>query len=517
MPVDIEELSPPPEPAPEALASVADEVERYRPTAESAEDEPENDVLDFTLDDVGKFAYERQAIWHRRFVDNLPAPWTEDETLQEWRICNIYRELDRGTNFMLDHVVNHTDDDGMVSPARERLFNAVIYRLLNRSDSWEKYVGWLDPPYDESLKAAVSRLEEASAAGESVSTNTWRASSLSEFLRAGLLVADQLEELDSLCAASNSLKMVHAILSRGYEIGDFTAYQVALDIKFVYPNLDNSDWVFVYGRGTRRKEGHGGSMWALRKIDPVAEPIDTCRTLRDTQDEWLPAEWTDVAPDFRPRLALEDVDNLMCEFRKYWLKKNGLGSLRRFGEEPPKARRSRGSSDGTRRRSSATHWETPPELFKQLSEQFNGFTVDAAASSSNALLEKYWDIASDGLRQSWAGERVFVHPPFGDMRDWTLKAAQEARRAELITMLVPTYVETKWWSENIVGSASSIWLVKGMPQFWENGEPRNHVFGNGLAIVSWHPNDTGVETPVVSWNYTWPDRVVVPRSGWTGT
>lgn len=521
-------LPPPPAAPEETLADLDAERERFKVTPESADDEPESQgVPDFTLEDVGRFCYERQAIWHRRFVENLPAPWTEDETLREWRICNIFRELDRGTQYCREHVAERRRPvpEALTSPMvvepeledqKARLFNTAVYRLLNRSDSWEKYVGWLESPYEDALRRAVEQLEEASAAGEVVSTNTWRASTLSEFLRSSLLVADQLDELHELCSASSSLKMTHAILSRGYEIGDFTAYQVALDLQFVYPNLDNSDWVFVYGRGTRRKDGHGGSMWALKKIDPLAEPIDTCRRLRDTQDEWLPAEWSEVAWPERPRLALVDVDNLMCEFRKYWNKRHGVGSLRRFGEEPPKPRRVR--AEGRRNRSASTNWETPPGLFSQLNEERGPFTVDAAASSSNALLERYWDIVSNGLRQSWASESVFCHPPFGEIRDWTAKAVSERERAHVIVMLVPAYLDTKWWYENIVGTASEIRFIKGQVQFNENGEPRHVTFQSALAVVTWYPTkDSEPFGPVVDWGYTWPGRVVVPRAGWTGT
>lgn len=523
-------LPAPPEPAPDTLADLDAERERFKAQPESAEDEPESGgVPDFTLEDLGWFCYERQAIWHRRFVEERPAPWTDDETLREWRICNIYRELDKGTQYCRQNVAERRKTiDGVqtsliertdllpLEDQRARMINTVVYRLLNRSDSWEKYVGWLEPPYDDALKAAVERLEEASSAGESVSTNTWRASTLTEFLRSGLLVIAQADELHELCSAANSLKMIHAILSRGYEIGDFTAYQVARDLQFVYPNLDSTDWVFVYGRGTRRKDGHGGSMWALKKVDPLGEPIETARHLRDTQDEWLPAEWSEVAWQERPHLSLADVDDLCCEFRKYWLKRHGQGSLRRYGDEPVKVRRARG--EGQRRnRSASNNWETPPALFTQLSHERGPFTVDAAATSSNALLERYWSIADDGLRQSWASERVFCHPPFGEIRDWTAKAISERERADCIVMLVPAYLDTKWWHENVVGTASEIRFVKGQAQFYENGEPRPVTFQGALAIVTWYPTKDSDPEPIVTWGYTWPGRVTVRRAGWTGT
>ena len=433
---EIQDLPQAPLPEPETLAPP--QPERLKTEVQSIDDtEPE--VPPFTLEDVGRFAYERQAIWHRRFVQELPAPWTEDETLQSWRICNIYRELDKGTQYARQNVAERRDESGELYPQRDRLINAIVYRMLNMSESWERHVGWLEPPYDDAIRAAGERLANAAAEGEVIRTNAFRASALTDFIRSCVAAADQLDELHAMCEASNSLKMVHAVISRGCDIGDFTAYQVVLDLKFVYPNLDNDDWVMVYGRGTRRKDGHGGSMWMFKHIDSSSDPIDVARHLRDTQDEWLPPEWAEVAWPERPRLALVDVDNVACEFRKYWLKRHGQGSLRRYGDEPEPVRRRRNSSGG--RRGVSANWETPPALFAQLHEEF-GFTVDAAASAENTKVERYWSVADDGLRQSWAGERVFAYPPSNDCEMWTQKAVAERERAETIVMLLPAALET---------------------------------------------------------------------------
>jgi len=32
-----------------------------------------------------EFIYDRQEIWHNRFVENQEFPWTEDEVLQEYK------------------------------------------------------------------------------------------------------------------------------------------------------------------------------------------------------------------------------------------------------------------------------------------------------------------------------------------------------------------------------------------------------------------------------------------------
>lgn len=89
-----------------------------------------------------------------------------------------------------------------------------------------------------------------------------------------------------------------------------------------------------------------------------------------------------------------------------------------------------------------------PEDFAPLHARYR-FTVDAAASSANARLPRYWTAADDALEQSWAGERIWCNPPYShpNLARWVAKAWREWNRgAELIVMLVPANrTEQQWW------------------------------------------------------------------------
>lgn len=95
-----------------------------------------------------------------------------------------------------------------------------------------------------------------------------------------------------------------------------------------------------------------------------------------------------------------------------------------------------------------------PEDFAPLHERFR-FTIDAAASPTNARLERYWTREDDALSQSWAGERVWCNPPYSDIRRWVDKAWGEFddnnySTAELIVMLLPANrTEQRWWQERV--------------------------------------------------------------------
>ncbi len=113
---------------------------------------------------------------------------------------------------------------------------------------------------------------------------------------------------------------------------------------------------------------------------------------------------------------------------------------------------------------------TAPEWFAALDERF-GFTSDVAASAENAKCRRYFDEASDGLRQPWAGERVWCNPPFSMLPRWAEKAHRESYRTPLIVMCVPANrTEQDWWQRWIEpyrdrGRRLRVEFVRGRQRF----------------------------------------------------
>ena len=142
--------------------------------------------------------------------------------------------------------------------------------------------------------------------------------------------------------------------------------------------------------------------------------------------------------------------------------------------------------------SKTDNWATPQSFFDRLNAEFN-FTLDPCADKDNAKCTKYYTIDDNGLAQDWAGERVFMNPPYGRViGDWVRKAYEESLKGTLVVALIPARTDTRYWHDYVM-RASEIRLVKGRLKF---GDGRNSApFPS--AVVIWD-GDNGDTFPTLS-------------------
>jgi phage N-6-adenine-methyltransferase len=133
-------------------------------------------------------------------------------------------------------------------------------------------------------------------------------------------------------------------------------------------------------------------------------------------------------------------------------------------------------------------WEVPARIF-EVEHAFYRFTIDVAASAANRVVPRYFDRERDGLRQSWAGERVWMHPPHSDVERWVRKAGYEARRGTLVVGLIPCRTGAPWWHEAVLPIARVrflcgpiLWRLGGLPLA---GQRKVDGPRGDFAIVEW--------------------------------
>ena len=129
--------------------------------------------------------------------------------------------------------------------------------------------------------------------------------------------------------------------------------------------------------------------------------------------------------------------------------------------------------------SGSTEWATPFWLFDALNARFQ-FTLDPCATAENATCPRYFTREQDGLKQPWAGERIFMNPPYGSaIAAWVAKARIEAHCGALVVGLLPARTDTKWWRTHVKASAD-VYFIAGRLKF--GGAQNSAPFPSAIAV-----------------------------------
>lgn len=118
--------------------------------------------------------------------------------------------------------------------------------------------------------------------------------------------------------------------------------------------------------------------------------------------------------------------------------------------------------------SKTNEWATPQRLYDYLDSLFD-FTLDPCATDENHKCDRYYTIDDDGLSKSWAGEVVFMNPPYGgNTRAWLEKAEQERHNGTTTVCLIVSSSDRTYWHDVIANNADEIWLMRGRVKFGDS-------------------------------------------------
>ena len=137
--------------------------------------------------------------------------------------------------------------------------------------------------------------------------------------------------------------------------------------------------------------------------------------------------------------------------------------------------------------SSATDEWATPQAFFDAQNAIHAFTLDVCATAENAKCAMHYTKADDGLRQSWAGERCWMNPPYGRViGDWMRKACEESLRGALVVCLVPARTDTAWWHD--YAAKGQVTFIRGRLKF--GGGKYSAPFPSALVILKAHNNES---------------------------
>jgi hypothetical protein len=266
-------------------------------------------------DTYWRFAAERQAMYLRRLSDPC-GPWTADPVLRNYRFTNVYRAVDKVSQYLIREILYR--DDRSQAPD-EVFFRTLLFKFFNKIETWR------------SLEAVLGRL-------------TWQSADLNRIAQLLGVLRDRGERIYSAAYImpvpafgferkhDNHLALLVRMIEDGlptrltkarslsdaYEmirpypgLGPFLAFQYVIDLNYsTLLDFDEGDFV-VAGPGAL--DGIAKCFTDIGRL----RPADVIYRMADRQE----AEFARLGLWFdglfgRPLQPI-DCQNLFCEISKY--------------------------------------------------------------------------------------------------------------------------------------------------------------------------------------------------------
>ncbi len=265
------------------------------------------------FDTYWRFAAKRQELFMRR-IKGEPLPWTDDPVLGAYRFTNVYRASDRVSQYLIANVIYRYLNTG-----DEIVFRTLLFKMFNRIDTWEELSTHIGTPswktfhlerYARVLDAMLARGQRIYSAAYIMPSPRF-GSSRKHRNHLQLLELMMRDGAPRRIARAKSLQHVFEILRSFPSVGDFLAYQFAIDLNYS-DLIDFSEMDFVVA-GPGARDG-------IRKCFADTAGFDEADIIR-IMVERAEQEFARLGMEFktlwgRP-LQLIDCQNVFCEVDKY--------------------------------------------------------------------------------------------------------------------------------------------------------------------------------------------------------
>lgn len=315
------------------------------------------------------FVIDRYRIHKRKDVKKLPAPWTNNPILQEFKFTNVRREHDRQTRYLLENITHNPD-----LTLEDKIVNSFLFRAWNNWDTlrdfgfpykaeeiyspnlkmslWDKFVClseaepnrlWYNNAYNQGGTKCAWKFENADQREvpykfgdehemgddkqEDFTVIPLRPFNVGIWLGRGHIVDKLLKAKDQL-EAFNIIKTV-----RGF--ADFLAYQVFVDLTYIeeFPFSENEftvagpgckkglDYIFIDKDGMSYEEC---LFWLRDRINQEGYSLFRSDELCDYEEEkgyphrsYDPDKLFNDLPIYDRCMNVMSLENCMCELSKY--------------------------------------------------------------------------------------------------------------------------------------------------------------------------------------------------------
>ncbi|KAF7316150.1 Chromo domain-containing protein [Mycena indigotica] len=287
------------------------------------------------FDTLWKWLAERKALDDER-RQGLPAPWTDDRILQEYKFCQSYRVMDKTSQFLITEVIEKG------SQARDEiLFRILLFQSFNRIETWrllQKELGNLTYK-DFDIDRYDSVLSKASNGGTAIFTHAYlkiapnaldhtKNNSASGHRRHLNLLKHFMDDLPEVLRYAEYAADVYEAIAAYPGCAAFISFQILIALSYSsLINFSANDFVIPgLGCSSGLAKMFGNSLKEAKKVVPDIE-TDILRWMvanQEAQFDRLGITFSFLRNDKGAVLKLElpDLEHAVCEVDKYARKKH---------------------------------------------------------------------------------------------------------------------------------------------------------------------------------------------------
>lgn len=270
---------------------------------------------------------ERMNIFWKKY-NGEQSPWTDDDILQNFKFTNVYRVLDRSSQYLLRNVIYN----GKQYEPEDIFFRVLLYKMFNLPTTWDILVKEFgDITYNIGWGDISKFLDDRLAQGDTLYSNAYiltgyfyqlpqyaYLNGLSKHRGYFEIFKNEIFEnghiYDFLDA--DSFKTLFGLFKSLAPFGDFMAQQLCIDMNYssLY-NFTENDFV-VLGPGSRKgisfafdggvvNNGEAVIRWVQEHFTELMNKFCS-----ESGMVWNPLPWEPVP-------TLTNIQNCFCELSKY--------------------------------------------------------------------------------------------------------------------------------------------------------------------------------------------------------
>lgn len=278
----------------------------------------ENTLIETKIyDTYWRFAAERQNIFWRRFFGEKES-LTDDSILKKYKFTNTYRASDRTSQYLIRNVIYREKYS-----AEDMIFRILLFKTFNRISTWEMLgnsVGEISyTNFKINQQLYISALESYYQCGNKlysgayIMTSGKTAFGFERKFRNHIALLDFLmkDHIAIKIGRCKGLKELYELLIQYPTIGEFLAYQYAIDINYSeIVDFDEMEFV-IAGPGAK-----AGIQKCFLNYDDY-DYSDIIRFVCERQEMEFEQRGIDFKSLWGRKLQLIDCQNVFCETDKY--------------------------------------------------------------------------------------------------------------------------------------------------------------------------------------------------------